>query len=67
MDAIHLPQFLQMLNLAPQKHETITDHWYDLTLLVKLHFKAGSPLGFDCKLQNIALTRHQQTNMISSE
>lgn len=42
--------------LAPQKHETITElTGNDLALSMKLHFKAESPLEFYCKLQNISI------------
>lgn len=40
----------------PKKHETITElTGNDSALSMKLHFKAESPLGFHCKLQNISI------------
>lgn len=39
-----------------KKHETITElTGNDSALSMKLHFKAESPLGFYCKLQNISI------------
>lgn len=49
----------------PKKHETITElTGNDWALLIKLLFKAESPLVFYCKLQSLALNCHLPTNMI---